>query len=264
MPIGEDALDTDADLSGVSECANSAAFGDKIEVGIGSNDDRGGVAKFESDFFNAGGRQDDAADGGAAGETDLADARVGNERGADDFAVALQKLHGLGRQAGVEEGFDQQDGGEGGLLCGFEDDGVAGGNGGGDFVGGEVKREIERRDGGDNTDGPAPPESEISFAGRDGVESERFTVNTAGFLAGELKGGRAAINFGAGLLNGFACFGGDRAGDRFAPLGQKGGGFQEDLAAAMGRHGRHDFCASTRADDRGFDVGRGWSGDGAD
>ena len=55
-------------------------------------------------FLMPAARQDGPAHRGAAGEADLRDARVGDDRVADRLARALQQLPRLRRQAGVEQG----------------------------------------------------------------------------------------------------------------------------------------------------------------
>ena len=85
-------------------------------------------------------------DGPRAGERDQGDVGMGDESWADVFADAGQIVDDSGGSAGFLEGACQAVGDQGGLLGGFEDDGVSGDDGGGGHAGQDRQGEIPRGD----------------------------------------------------------------------------------------------------------------------
>ena len=71
--------------------ARSSAGDGGVQVGVGQHDVGRLAAQFQRDFFEvalSGGRNDQAADLGGAGESDLVDARMGGQGRAGRFAQA--------------------------------------------------------------------------------------------------------------------------------------------------------------------------------
>ena len=166
------------------------------------------AAEFEADFLFSGGGFELPADGGAAGEADHGDALVGDES-VDVFVGAGDDVYLPGGDSGFDEDVGEEEHGEGAFGRGFYDDAVAAGDGGGNFVGGEIEGEIERGDACDDADGKAAHDAEMAVAGGKGIHVEHLAVLLAGFFGGGGEGHHGAIDFGFGEGDGLACFGDD-------------------------------------------------------
>ena len=116
--------------------------GDVVEEDVGAL-----AAEFQGDRDQvlAGVLADQAAGGGFAGEGDLADPGAGGERLAGLDAEAVDHVDDAGRQQVADELHQHQDRGRG-LLGRLEDDGVAGGERGGELPDGHEDREVPRDD----------------------------------------------------------------------------------------------------------------------
>ena len=105
-------------------------------IGIFEDEEGRFAAQLEGEAQAAagGGLADAAADFAAAGEGQLGQAFALDE-GSAAFIAAGDDIDDAGRQAGFGEDFGEAEGAEAGLGRGFDDDGVAGGEGGGDLPG---------------------------------------------------------------------------------------------------------------------------------
>lgn len=122
------------------------------------------------------------ADGDAAREGEHADARVLRQVIADECAWAGQQVEAASWQSRLaedvaEQGSCQRRGG--GRLV---DDGVAGRECRANLVGGEVDREVERRDGADDAERLADSEGELVLAARCTGERDRLSLEALGFF----------------------------------------------------------------------------------
>ena len=140
--LHEEARAGAADLALVEPDRIDEAFDGGVEVGVVEDDVGGFAAELQGEgFAGAGGRLADAlADGGGAGEGDLVDGGV-DERGAGG-AVAGDDVEDALGEARLAADLGEEEGGEGGVFGGFEDDGVPGGEGGGDLPGEHQEREV--------------------------------------------------------------------------------------------------------------------------
>ena len=104
-PLHEDAAARRADLALVDEDAEQRAVDRGLEVGVGEEDVRRLAAELERDLLQRVGRapHDDLADLGAAGERDLVDVRVRDDRRAGRFADARDDVDDAGRQPRLVE-----------------------------------------------------------------------------------------------------------------------------------------------------------------
>ena len=131
-----------ADLALVEPDGVDEAFDGAVEVGVVEDDVGGFAAEFEGEGLAGacGGLADALADGGGAGEGDLVD--VGVDEGRAGGAVAGDDVEDALGEARLAADLGEEEGGEGGVFGGFEDDGVAGGEGGGDLPGEHQEREV--------------------------------------------------------------------------------------------------------------------------
>ena len=201
--MDEDALDADTGLASVGESARGDEGNGVLEKGIGVDDDGGVSAEFEGEAFFCGERLERPTDIGASRERDHFDAGIGDEEGG--MLIGADDEIGLAwRRAGFVEDLGVEAGGEGGFGGRFDDDRVAGGEGGSDFVGDEIEGEIERGDRGDHPDGEALGEAEVTVTGGVGVEGEEFAVGASGFFRGDGESDDGAVDLGFGEDDGFA------------------------------------------------------------
>jgi hypothetical protein len=94
----------------------------------------------------------------------------------------------VGGQTGLDEEVDERQGSERGLGGGLEHDRTAGGDGGGQLVGHQVEREVERRDGGDHPRGHAQGEGQLATPVRRGLDRDHLSGELAGSGGGEGEG----------------------------------------------------------------------------
>ncbi len=105
---------------------------------------------------------------GRAGKGDAGDPRIGDQRRADRLAGARQQMQRVGGDAGLVQQPHRGGGDERRLLGRLGDDGVAGGERGGDLAGEDRQREIPRRDAGEDA---APVQGQlVALAGRAGQQ----------------------------------------------------------------------------------------------
>ena len=140
--LDEDAAAGGADFALIDEDAEERAVDGGFEIGVGEKDVGRLAAEFEGDALHSVGGlfHDDFADGGAAGEGDLVDVGMLNERSAAGFAEAGDDVDYARRQAAVGEIFGEFESGERSLLGGLEDAGAAGGKRGSEFPCGHQQR----------------------------------------------------------------------------------------------------------------------------
>src|SRR5205823_426064 len=122
-------------------------------------------------------------------EADGADQRV-REEGIDGFFVAVEDVEDACGDAGVDEHLAQEVGREGDALGGFEDEGVAAGDGDGEHPERDHGGEIEGGDAGADADGMARCFA-VDIAGDVG---EGRAHEEAGDAAGELNDFYAALD----------------------------------------------------------------------
>src|SRR5687768_6037425 len=103
--VDVDAIGADARLAGVAEFRRHHLLDCHRQIGVIEDDERSVAAQFERDAFDGAGRllvQRDA-DLGAAGEGELAHARIGEERFRDRRGIrGRQHLEDVGRSAGLD------------------------------------------------------------------------------------------------------------------------------------------------------------------
>ena len=261
----EDALHADAGLAGVAEGGVGGANCGFVEVGpVAVNDESCVAAKFKQDALAAGVSFDVPADFGGAGETHEFDAvfffgeprGVGVGEGEDG-----ESLFG---PSGFENDFPEGERGERGLRRGFEDERTACGERRSNFVGDEVQRKIEGRDGEDWSDGKALDDAPAIFVAFGEVERDGFAAEADGFFSCGFEGEDGAIDFGAGEAKGFAGFGHDELGKAVLLFEERGGDVFEDFATLPARQGAGAAEAGDSVVDGLACVGAGGDGDSSD
>ena len=97
-----------------------------VEIGIRQNDRRRLAAEFQRHFLQIAGRRldDQLADFGRAGESDLVDVRMRGERRAGGFAEPGQDVDHARREAGFLDQLSQAQRGHRRLFGGFQHDGA--------------------------------------------------------------------------------------------------------------------------------------------
>ena len=192
--VGDGFLDEEsgagaADLALVEPDGVDEAFDGTVEVGVIEDDEGGFSAEFEGELFgrSGGGFADDAADFGGAGEGDFVDVGVFDD-GFADFAVAGDDIDDAFGDASFLADFGEEEGGEGGEFGGFEDDGVAHGEGGGDLPTQHEEGEVPGDDLAADADGLVVGEFGVAELGPSGVVVEvagdEGDVDVAGFADG--------------------------------------------------------------------------------
>ena len=132
--VHQDPLGAHADLAREQEGAQDALLGGEVQVGVLPDDGGGLAAQLEHDGLQVLAAQaaDDAADGGAAGEVDLADGRVLNQ-GAGELrgvgGVGGQEVDDTVGEAGLLEAAGDGPENDGGELRALEDGRVSSGDG---------------------------------------------------------------------------------------------------------------------------------------
>src|SRR5471030_399876 len=143
-----------ADLALVEPDRIDQAFDGGVEVRVFEDDERRFAAQFQRQLLAAagGGDADQATDFGRAGEGQLVDTRMVDDRFAD-AAIAGDDVDDAGRYAGLHADFGEQHRRQRGEFGRLEDDRVTGGQRRGDFPGQHQQREIPRHDLADHADG---------------------------------------------------------------------------------------------------------------
>lgn len=178
-----------ADLALVEPDGIDEAFYGAVEVGVIEDDEGGFSAEFERELFRGSGGDfaDDAPDFGGAGEGDFVDVGV-FDNGFSDFAVAGDDADDAFGDARFLADFGEEEGGEGGEFGGFEDDGVAHGEGGGDLPAQHEEGEVPRNDLAADADGLVVGEFGVAELGPSGVvvevSGDEGDVDVAGFADG--------------------------------------------------------------------------------
>lgn len=222
-------------LAGVRE--GGVTDGEEGFVGVSGVVDDDGVfaTHFADDFFDegqsgtgdGGGLEDVEADGFGSGEGDGGDEGVSDECGADGFAGAGEEVEDVFGDAGLVEELAEGVGDGGGLLGGFEEDGVSGDEGGDGHAGGDGEGEVPGGDDGGGSAGGV--EGVIGFASEvgEGLLGEEG-LGLVGVVVAEVDG---FADVGVGFGPGFSGFFADEGGELVAVLAQEGGGGLDDLAA---------------------------------
>src|SRR6185312_6419750 len=153
LELYEEARAGHADLAGVEEHRLRGAGGHGLRIHVRQHDDRRLAAELERDALQGGGGGDvdQLADFGRAGERDLVDTRMCNQRGAGRLAEARQDVDDAGWEAGLEDQLAQSQGAERRLFCGLEHAGAAGCEHGRELQRGHEEWEIPRDDLGDGS-----------------------------------------------------------------------------------------------------------------
>ncbi|MNF74098.1 hypothetical protein D3C84_561220 [compost metagenome] len=147
--LGVDAAGGGAVLAGVVVAVGADTLDHGIQVGVVADDHRRLATQFQVGALQgAGGALEDLLAGDdVAGERDHAHFRVAHQLAADAFAAAAEDVDHPRREdlrQGRRQGQDRQRR----VLRGFEDQGVAGGQGRGDLPGRHHQRVVPGRDGG--------------------------------------------------------------------------------------------------------------------
>jgi hypothetical protein len=197
-------------LAGAAEGAVGEDAGGHVHVGVGEDD--GGVlgAALALGAFAVGGGAgvDGFGDGGAADEGDGAHEGV-VEEGFDGVAAAVDEADDAVGEAGFVAEADEVLGGHGDAFAGFEDEGVAGGDGVGEEPEGDHAGEVEGGDGGGDAEGLA----EEVFVDAAGDVFVVPALDEGGHAAGDFDVLDAALEFADGFGEGLAAFAGDGAGE---------------------------------------------------
>jgi len=186
---------------------------------------------------------------------------VSHDRVADVAAAAHHHREETLRQAGVPEGTREQQRRErrgGGRL---EHHGASGGDRGGDLVGHEVQREVERCDGADHTHGLLQHHAEVTGAGGAAVHRHHLAGQRARLHGRERERVDAAGGLPTRLFDRLPGFQADGACEGLGALGDEAGRAFQDRGALVGRRGRE---VATRLGDGGIDVVGTTAGDGRD
>ncbi len=233
-----------------------------VQVSVGKDDRRVLAAEFELEL-GAGLRGDLAqigADGVGAGEGDAGDARIADERIADGAGTPCHEVEHARRQAGLGQNLDEADGAERGETGRLEDDGVAEGEGRGDFPGRDRDREVPGGDDPDDAEGLADGVEEGERVHRGVVLAARL-LNLAGEVAEDLDG---ATGLADALLEGLAFLPGEFPPDLLLAGGEDLGGLVEDVGAGDGGGAAPAVGRLGGSGDGGLDVLLGGGGEAAD
>ena len=133
--LDQDAAACGADFALINEHAEERAIDGRFPIGVGEEHVGRLAAEFERDALQGvrGALDDDFADRGAAGEGDLVDAGMRNQRGACDFASAIDDVDHAGGQADFFEPVGKFHRGQRSLLRGFQNASATSGKAGASF-----------------------------------------------------------------------------------------------------------------------------------
>ncbi|GII87154.1 hypothetical protein Ssi03_51440 [Sphaerisporangium siamense] len=172
------------------------------------------------------------ADLGGAGEADLAQPRVGEQRpGHPGGPARRDRLEGAGRQAGAGDDPDELGPDQRGLLGGFDDDGAAGGEGQRHLADEHAGREVPRADRQSRPHGLAQHQ-----AGARGARRGHPAVRAASLLGGPLQHARAAEDLAARLGERLAVLAGEDGGEPVGLGAHPVGGRAQQGRAFLGGH----------------------------
>lgn len=229
------AFGTVADLSAEDDAGVDDAFDGGVDVGV-VEDNRGGfAAEFEGDFGDVGGAgADDFLSGfDAAGERHHVGEGAGDECVAEGFAGAGDDVEDAFGEVGFGDEFGEFEGGVGRVAAGFDDDGAAGEEGGGDFARHYEEGKIPRADAGDNADGLA--EEEDVFVGAVALDNFAFVDAGPAGVVVEVVGGEVDFHLGEG--EDFGLFLDEGFGEFDAVFADEGGELFEVVGACRGGEG---------------------------
>ncbi len=224
-----------ADLAGVEERPPRAGRAGQVEVGVVEHDQRVVAAQFQRGPLEQapGGRTDQAAGRGGAGEGDHGRVRVLGQRRAGPGVTGQHVQHVAGYTRPFQQARGEQAAGHGGARVRLEHHRVAQGQRRGHRPDAEQQRHVPRADHPDHTDRHAPGDAvPVGFGG------QQHAVRAGGQFGGgaELVGDRADLELGLGphatalphdplghLVAGLVEHGGGGAQDR-GPFGRRGRG----------------------------------------
>ena len=198
---------------------------------------------------------------GRAGKRDPGDPRIGDQRGADRFAVSRQQMQDIARYASRQQMPHRRGSDERGLFGRLGNDGIAGGERGRDLAGEDRQRKIPRRDAGEDAATVQP--DLILLAGRAGqaLRHGEFGARAGRVIAQEIDG---LAHLRQGGRYGAAALANDQRHQRGAVLLVEIGGAFENRGALFGwrivpaRRGMHS------AGERLFDRPRSGRDNGPD
>jgi hypothetical protein len=212
---GDDDGDGHAAFPGGPVAGGDRGVGGGVEVGVGHDDHvvLRPAERLDTLPVGRGGGVDVPGDRGGTDEADGLDAGF-VEDPVDGLPVTVDDVEHPVGQAGLAEGFGKPQGGRGDLFAGLEDDGVAGGDGGGDHPQRDHGGEVERGDAGDHADGLA----QLGDVDAGGGLFEGFALHVVDQAGAEFDVLEAAGDLPVGVVEDLAVFGGDDRGE-FAAAG---------------------------------------------
>ena len=206
-------------------------------------------------LLDAGVAADAVAHFHAAGEGDLADVRRPGDGVANFPAGAGNSLDRFFRQTGFQQDLGEFQGGQWRVASRLEDNGVAPGQGGANFVAHQVEGKVEGRDGGDDAHGHPHGEPELAHHAGRSVQRDRLAVEPLGLLGRQGDGLDGPLHFSAALGDDLALFAGDGLGQIVGAFVHQVGGALQNGVAAMGRQLAHYGGATDGAGDGRLNVG---------
>ncbi len=248
-------LDRHARLPGVGEPGGGDRLGRRLPVAVGLDDHRRVVAQLEDHLLAPGLVLDRPADLARTGEGEVGDVGMAYEGVAHLGAAASDDVEVVGRQpAVVDQQPDQGQRRQRRLAGRLEHDRAPGGDGGGQLVGHQVEREVERRDGADHPDRHPQGEGHPALADLGGVDRNHVAGEPAGFDGGEGERADRPLGLRPRRLQGLGRLGGDGAGEVLRAIGEQAGGGVEDLGPPPRRE-RSCLVGGEGGGDRLVDVG---------
>ncbi len=222
--VGDHALHRDAGLAALVVGEGRDALRGPVQVGVArpvaEDHGRAVAAQLQGAVLARHRVHDRVTDGLGAGEGDDRQPLVLDE-GGHLVVGHREDAPGTGRQLGLGQQLTEDQAREGGGRGRLQDDRRARGDRGGDLVGAQVQREVERRDAQDDALREAAGQREPPLTARVGVQALGLAaVEAAGLLGREAEDGDRAADLAAGPLDRLAVLGGDQAGDLLGALGQ--------------------------------------------
>ena len=211
--VDDGALQRDAHLAGVGVAAVGDVRGHLLQVRVRQHHHGAVRAQLERQLLEAGDVREPLPDFHAAGEADLARARVGCERLADLRARAGDHLQLVAVVARLVEQLGEHDGRQRRDRGRLEDDRVAGRQRRRDLVQREHQREVERRDRDDDAAGDPHGHADLAGAVRGRLQRQLLAAYHGALESAETDDLDRAGGLGAGLGERLAVLGGDRRGE---------------------------------------------------